>query len=156
MKRTPPPAFAAILLSLAVCSTAAAAETIVKGKLDAVTIYRGQALITRVVDLPAGEGLGEIVVSELPDRIVPQSLFAEGSDGVAIRSVVYRNRPVAQDVREEVRKIDDAIRSLNDQVAANAQQQNLLEEQRLYLDKLANFTAPTANVEMTKGVLNAD
>ncbi|MCL2647901.1 MAG: mucoidy inhibitor MuiA family protein [Phycisphaerales bacterium] len=154
MKRT---AIAAIFLSLAVCSVAAAAEeTIVKGKVDAVTVYRGQALITRIVDLPGGEGLGEIVVSELPDRIVPQSLFAEGSDSVEIRSVVYRNRPVAQDVREEVRKIDDAVQQLNDQIAANTQQQNLLKEQRGYLDKLANFTAPTANVEMTKGVLNAD
>ena len=153
MKRT---AFAAIFLSLAVCSAATAAETIVKGKVDAVTVYRGQALITRVVELPAGEGLGEIVVSELPDRIVPQSLFAEGSDGVEIRSVVYRNRPVAQDVRDEVRKIDEDLRALNDQTAALLGQQNLLKEQRGYLDKLANFTAPTANVEMTKGVLNAD
>jgi hypothetical protein len=132
---------------------------VVKGKVDAVTVYRGQALVTRLVDLPAGAGLGEVVVSELPERIVPGSILAVGgggADGVEVRSVRYRERAVGQDVRGEVQKFDDEIQSLNDKAAAISKQQQLLQEQRAYLDKLSNFAAPTATVEMTKGVLNAE
>ncbi|HEY4330009.1 MAG TPA: mucoidy inhibitor MuiA family protein, partial [Phycisphaerae bacterium] len=131
-------------------------EIAVKGRVDAVTVYRGQALVTRVVEMPAGQGLGEYVVSDLPERIIASSIFAEGGDGVEVRSVRYRERPVAQDVREEVRKIDDQLQKLNDQIAIDQKQMQVLGEQRAYLDKLAAFTAPTATTEMTKGVLNAD
>jgi len=169
---------AAVLLSLAVVSTqqstfgqasppaapatatvpaaTSANENITRGKVDAVTVYRGQALVTRNVPLPAGAGLAEIVVSELPDHMLSSSLFAEGSDGVEVRSVRYRERPVARDVREEVRKIDDQLRDLSDKVSLNTKQLQVLSEQRAYLDKLETFVAPTATTELTKGVLNAE
>lgn len=126
-----------------------------KSKIDSVTVYLGQALVTRGVEVPATIGLGEVVVSDLPHRILPASLFAESTDGIEVRSVRYRERAVSQDVREEVRKLDAQIRKMNDDLNANQKQQQLLGEQRVYLDKLANFTAPTATVEMTKGVLDA-
>jgi hypothetical protein len=131
-------------------------ETTVKWKLDAVTVYRGQALVTRTVDLPAGSGLAELLVQDLPERILGGSLFAEGSDGVDVRSVRYRERAQPTDVREEARKLDQQIQDLNDKIAANQKQMQVLGEQRAYLDKLANFAAPTATTEMTKGVLNAE
>src|SRR5205809_199818 len=84
-------------------------ETPVKWKLDAVTVYRGQALVTRDVTLPAGAGLSELVVQDLPERILGGSLFAEGSDGVDVRSVRYRERAQPTDVREEARKLDEQI-----------------------------------------------
>ncbi|HVT81482.1 MAG TPA: mucoidy inhibitor MuiA family protein [Phycisphaerae bacterium] len=148
---------AAALLTLSVLGTTALAqEAIAKSKVDAVTVYRGQALVTRNVELPAGAGLGELVISELPDGIIAASIFAEGSDGVEVRSVRYRERAVPTDVREEVRKIDEAIIAAGDKIAANQKQMQVLQEQRTYLDKLENFAAPTATTEMTKGVLNAD
>lgn len=48
--------------------------------------------------------------------MVPGSLFAEAGDGVEVRSVRFRTRPVAQDVREDVRKLEAQIR---DAQAAN-------------------------------------
>jgi len=158
----------ALFVSLALLTSAATAvaqtapapaggtETPVKWKLDAVTVYRGQALVTRNVDLPAGAGLSELVVQDLPERILGGSLFAAGSDGVDVRSVRYRERAQPTDVREEARKIDEQIQSLNDKIAANQKQMQVLGEERTYLDKLANFAAPTATTELTKGVLNAD
>lgn len=132
------------------------AETPVKWKLDAVTVYRGQALVTRSVEMPAGAGVAGLLVQDLPERILGASLFAEGSDGVDVRSVRYRERAQPTDVREEVRALDEKIQALNDKIAANQKQSQVLNEQRAYLDKLANFAAPTATTEMTKGVLNAD
>ncbi len=141
-----------------VVETGKTGEVVVKWKLDSVTVYRGQALVTRVVDVPGAAGLGELVVSDLPERILPGSLFAEGIDGtgVEVRSVRYREQAVGDDVREEVRKLDAEIRKYGDKIAANAKQLQVLGEQRNYLEKLENFTAPTASTEMTKGVLNAE
>jgi hypothetical protein len=127
-----------------------------KGKIDEVTVYRGQALVTRLVDVPGPAGLREIVVTDLPERIEPASIYAESADGVEVRSVLYRIRPVERDVREEVRKLDDDIRAVQDQIQSNAEQAKVLGQQITYMDKLEQFTAPTANAELTKGVLNAE
>lgn len=124
------------------------------GKVEAVTVYRGQALVTRLVDIPGPAGLYELVVTELPEHVVPESLYAESSDGLEVRSVLYRQRPVTQDVRQEVRDLDDRIRSAADMLAQVAQNTALLAERKALLEKLEAFTAPTANVELTKGVLN--
>ncbi|MBI3463885.1 MAG: mucoidy inhibitor MuiA family protein [Planctomycetes bacterium] len=126
-----------------------------KGKLDAVTVYRGQALVTRLVEVPGPAGLREVVVTDLPEHVVPASIYAESADSAEVRSVRYRVRPVLQDVREEVRKLDEQIRELQDQIVANQRHAQRLGEQKTYLDKLEQFVAPTANVELTKGVLDA-
>ncbi|HEV3418090.1 MAG TPA: DUF4140 domain-containing protein, partial [Pirellulales bacterium] len=127
-----------------------------KGKLDEVTVYRGQALVTRLIEVPGPAGLREVVVTELPERVQPASLYAESADGVEVRSVLYRIRPVEQDVREEVRKLDEEIRGVQDSVQTNNAQTTLLNTETAYLNKLEQFTAPTANAELTKGVLNAE
>jgi hypothetical protein len=128
----------------------------VQGKIDEVTVYRGQALVTRLIEIPGDAGLHEIVVSDLPERIEPGSIYAESAEGVEVRSVRYRIRPVERDVRAEVRKLDDQIRQMQDQLHANETQEKVLADQTVYLGKLEQFTAPTANAELTKGVLNAE
>ncbi|HEX3998423.1 MAG TPA: mucoidy inhibitor MuiA family protein [Pirellulales bacterium] len=133
-----------------------AAEPATRGKIDEVTVYRGQALVTRLVDVPGPAGLREIVVTDLPERIEPGSIYAENADGVEVRSVLYRIRPVERDVRAEVRKLDDDIRATQDQLQTNAEQARVFTQQINYMDKLEQFTAPTASTELTKGVLNAE
>lgn len=134
------------------------------GTIESVTVYRGQALVTRRIDAsklaanaPADAGgVREIVVTDLPARIRPESLHAEAEKGLTVRSVRFRTRPVVQDTREEVRKLDDQIAQLQDQLDANKRHADLLTEHRAYLMSLQTFVAPTATVEMSKGVLNAD
>ena len=153
------PILAALLLvSIATFLPAqtAPAPAPLQGKIDAVTVYRGQALVTRLVDVAGPVGLREVVVSDLPARIVPGSLYAESADGAEVRSVLYRERAVGQDIREEVRKLDEQIRGVQDQVAANQRESQLLAEQKEYLAKLEQFVAPTAQAELSKGVLNAE
>ncbi len=136
---------------------AAAAEGVeLRGKVDAVTVYRGQALVTRLAELPGPAGLREVVVTDLPEHVVPGSIHAESADGVEVRSVRYRVRPVQEDVREEVRQLDQQIRELQDKLTANQRHTELATQQKAYLDKLEQFVAPTANVELTRGVLNAE
>lgn len=127
-----------------------------RGAISDVTVYRGQALVTRKVDLPAAAGLREVLVTDLPEQVVPASLFAESGAGVEVRSVRYRVRPVLQDVNDEVRKLDERIRDLEDRFAAAARRAELLAEHKAYLAKLEGFVAPAATAELTKGVLNAE
>lgn len=144
------------LLVLAPAARGAEAELITRGVVDAVTVYRGQALVTRAVEVTGPAGLKEVVVTELPDRVLSGSIFAEATPGVEVRSVRYRTRPVSQDVRKEIRELDAQIKATQGLLAKNERMNALLQEQKAYLLKLEAFSAPTATVEMTKGVLNAE
>ncbi|MCE7973092.1 MAG: mucoidy inhibitor MuiA family protein [Leptolyngbya sp. PLA1] len=148
-----------VLAGLLVAPSLAATQT--PGKIDAVTVYRGQAVVTRAVELPrvlpaAAGTVQEVVVTDLPAHLRPESLHAETTPGVQVRSVTYRTRPVVQDTREEVRAIDARIEDLQNKLTVNARRNALLAEDRAYLASLQGFIAPTATVEMTRGVLNAD
>ena len=125
-----------------------------RGSIEAVTVFRGQALVSRVVEVEGAPGLHELVITDLPEQVVSASLYAESADGVEIRSVLYRERPVTQDIREEVRALDDKLREVGDKLAGIAQQFTLLAERRALVEKLEQFTAPTSAVEITKGVLD--
>src|SRR5262249_40898379 len=140
-------------------SVALAQDLETRGAIEAVTVYRGQALVTRLVDVPAPKAVAdaagtvrEIVVTDLPPRIRPESLHAESSEALKVRSVRFRQRPVVQDTREEVRKIDARIEAIQDQQNGNKKKAELINEHRAYLASLQQFVAPTATVEMTKGV----
>lgn len=136
---------------------AACADPIaIKGKLDEVTVYRGQALVTRALDLPAQQGVVELLVTDLPQRIVPGSLFAEGGESVQVRSVVFRTRAVSDDVREDVKKIDDQLAALNDSLNAVRKNVEVLQKNAETLAKVEQFTATVGSGDLSRGVLNAD
>ncbi len=126
----------------------------VKGKVDAVTLYRSQALVTRSVPVEGGAGAVELVVTGLPDQVVPDSLFAEAPAGIEVRAVRFRQRAVGEEPREEVRKIDQEIEALNDRITAGKKKQEVLTQRLAYLTKLDEFTAATAKADLAKGVLN--
>ena len=127
------------------------------GHVEAVTVYRGQALVTRVVEFAdLGDGPQEVVVTDLPANVLPGSVHAESGEGVEVRSVRFRARPVGEAVHEEVRAIDERIRALENEMAHVQRRKRVLDEHRQYLQSLQNFVAPTASTELTHGVLDAD
>jgi hypothetical protein len=145
----------AMFLSLA----AHAAPLEAAGAIDAVTVYRGQALVSRAIALPADgntTAVREIIVTNLPESLIPASLFAEASDGAEVRSVSYRIRPLPEDARAEVRAAEQRIRELGDQAENLRAEQKHHEWQRAYYEKLENYLTGTAVVENNKGVLNAE
>ncbi|MFA5863216.1 MAG: mucoidy inhibitor MuiA family protein [Phycisphaerae bacterium] len=146
---------ASVLILLILCLSVPAAEPIsVKGTVDAATVYRGQALVTRLVEVSGPVGLREVVVTELPQSIVPGSIYAESANGVEIRSVRYRERPVMQDVRAEVRKLDDQIRKIEDAIHAKNREVDISRSNGIYIDSLGNFIAITANNQASKADFN--
>ncbi len=146
------------LIGFAFISVAAeAAEPVVtEGRVAAVIVYQGQALVTREIDVPQAQGLLEVVVSNLPENVLPGSLFAEPADGVQIRSVRYRARPIEEDVRKEVRELDQQIQDVADKLAAIAEEHALLNQRSAYLAQLEKFSAATSQLELKSGVLNAE
>jgi len=144
---------AACLFLIVAPSVAWSAEA--SSRVTDVTLYRGQAMVTRTIPVEGPAGAAEIVVGDLPEQIVPDSLFAEGNGELEIRAVRFRTRAVGEEPREEVRKIEEAIEAGQDALRAVTQAQALLAKRSEYLDKLEGFVAPTAKTDLSKGVLDA-
>ncbi|MBK7403196.1 MAG: mucoidy inhibitor MuiA family protein [Phycisphaerales bacterium] len=149
-----------LVAGLAVSSMAAAAwsqpSTELTGRIDEVTVYRGQALVTRLVAIPGQAGLQEVVVTGLPEAIAPASLYADAGSGVRVRSIRYRERPVERDTRDEVMAIDAQIEQVERAQREGEQEARLLGEERAYLAQLEQFGGQTAVTELRSGVLDAD
>src|SRR5690348_9062946 len=92
-------------------------------RISSVTVYPDSALVTREVEVPAGKGTLELVVTPLPHTVVSSSLYSEGTEGVRILTTRFRSRPVKEDTREEVRKLQDEQRKL--QMAAQKLQADM-------------------------------
>ena len=129
--------------------------TTVAGEMIAVTVFQGQALVTRQIELDEAEGLVEVIVEDLPERIIAGSLYAEPADGVEVRSVRYRVRPIVGDSREEVRKIDEAVKALNDKIREIDMRMKTLHANISYLTNIEKFTAGSGKQDLQRGVLDA-
>ncbi len=136
--------------------TLLAAPKSVTGEVTHVTLYRGQAMVTRTIPLEGARGSHELVVTGLPGNVLAGSLFAEGGENVEVRAVRFHTRAVGEEPREEVRRLDAAIEEVDDKLALNAKKQKLVTQRGAYLDKLEGFVAPTAKTELSKGVLDAE
>ncbi|MEQ1905135.1 MAG: DUF4139 domain-containing protein [Pirellulaceae bacterium] len=126
------------------------------GTVRRVVLYRGQALVTRQIQVEGPQGSQEVVVTNLPDSIVDGSMFAESINGIEVRAVRFRQRAVGEEPREEVRKLDVEIAATQTQLALAQKKMELTSQKNLYLDQLQGFVAPTAKAELTQGVLNAE
>lgn len=121
-----------------------------------VTVYSNSALITREVDVPEAMGTVELVVNPLPPLTVNSSLYSEGTDGIRVLTTRFRTRPIKEDTREEVRKMEDQIKAIqlaNQRIQAEIK---TVEQNMQMLSKLENFTAATTTHATEKGTLNGD
>ncbi len=128
----------------------------VKSKVVSVTIYSDSALVTREVEIPAGLGAMEIVVPSMPSQVQASSVYSEGSEGIRVLATRYRKRPIKEDKREEVRKIEEEIKKneMDSQKIQAMITANTLNA--TFLTKLESFaTASTVNAT-EKGKLDSD
>lgn len=125
-------------------------------KITAVTVYPNSALVTREVEVTGPAGRVEIIVSPLPAATVGSSLYAEGTDGIRVLTTRYRTRPILEDTRIDVRKVQDEIKQL--QLAREKIEGDLqaLQENLKMLGKMENFLTVTTVQATEKGALNAE
>jgi uncharacterized protein (TIGR02231 family) len=128
----------------------------VTSRVTSVTVYASGALVTREVDVPAGAGLAELVVTPLPPTTVQSSLYAEGVPGIRVLSTRFRTRPVLEDTREEVRRLQDELKQLqrnHDKAEADMKANQAAQQ---YVSKLQNFTSGSTAHAAEKGRLDSD
>src|SRR3954447_22143088 len=147
--------FAVLVPFLSNCAASLEAASL-EGRVTQVTLYRGEAQVTRAVPIEGTAGSMEIVVGKLPEQIEPSSLFAEGGDAVEIRAVRFRTRAVGQQPRDEVRKLDREILETQQQIELNSKQLERRAKGSEYLGKMEGFVVPTAHTDLSNGVLDAD
>jgi len=142
-----------------ICLLAAAAFAEVPtttGTITRVTVYRGQALVTRAIKVDLPQGTSELIVENLPARIVPESLYAQTSGNVKVLSVRYRQRAVNEDTREEVKQLEEQIENLNNQIRhaerSRAHGGNLWAK----YEGLWKLAIDGSKVDLNRGVLQAD
>ena len=135
-------------------SMLAAADPVV-GEVVEVTLYRGQAMVTRSVPAEGKKGTLEVVVTNLPEQIVTGSIFAEGNEKIEVRAVQFRNRAVGEEPREEVRALDVSIEEVNQKIEINKKALEVMAKRIQYLDNLDTFVTQTAKADLAKGALDA-
>jgi len=59
------------------------------GNISNVIVYRGQALVTRLIDLDLPQGNSEVIVQSLPSNTLVESLFAQVSPNLTVLSIRY-------------------------------------------------------------------
>lgn len=123
------------------------------GTISQVIVYRGQALVTRKIEMELGQGSTELVVQQLPNQIVSESLYAEAVDGVTVTSVRYRERAVKEDTREEVKKLEAEIERVQAEVRHAEAERGVIAQNMETLFKLQEFTVSAQSSDLNRGVL---
>ncbi|HYV39307.1 MAG TPA: mucoidy inhibitor MuiA family protein [Gemmataceae bacterium] len=125
-------------------------------KIAKVVVYPNSALVTREVDVPAGAGIIEVVVSSLPVRVISSSLYSEGTNGIRVLSTRYRTRQVEEDTREAVRKGEEEKAKLEAVIEKLNADLRAADENIKMIGKLENFTSVTTVSTAEKGGFSAD
>ena len=158
----------ALLLGFGACSeppkpadgpdrpVAPATVKIAASRVVAVTIYPNSALVTREVDVADGAGNLELTVTPLPPTTINSSLYTEGTDGIRVLTTRFRSRPVQEDTREDVRKLQDELKQLELAREKIEAEMKAVTENAQNLTKMENFMTITTVQSAEKGALNSD
>ncbi len=125
-------------------------------KITDVTVYQGQALVTREVKVPEGEGTLELLVSPLPAQTEDSSLYSEGAEGLRVLSTRFRSRAVKDGTRQEVRAKEELIKKLETDAKRLKKEIDVQEEDLKYLEKLGGFTGTALSGLTEKGRLDSE
>jgi uncharacterized protein (TIGR02231 family) len=143
----------AVVLTVIAASTATAEVPTTTGTISKVTVYRGQALVTRTISIDLPPGASEIIVKDLPAMIVPESIYAQTSDDTKVLSVRYREKAVSQDTQQEVKQLDAQIEDVQHRIKCGESEHKHLELQWQMFEKLKDFTIAAAQSDLSRGLL---
>jgi len=149
-------AVAMFFVGIASCPALAGQIVETAGVISQVTVYRGQAQVTRTIETDLPAETSQIIAGSLPEKIVPESLYAQGAAGVEVLSVSYRERPIEKEASEEVKKLDDQIAEVQRQLKhTDRDRQHGGNLWGFYLP-FWNLTKDTTNKDFDRGLLQAE
>ncbi|MFC1780744.1 mucoidy inhibitor MuiA family protein [Planctomycetota bacterium] len=124
-----------------------------EGVITKVNVYRGQALVTRNIEVNLPVETSELIVDNLPTGIIPESLYAVTSGTVKVLSVRYRQQAVREDTREEIRQLEAEIEQVSRQIKHAESEQEHFEQQWQMFVELKDFTIEAAGNDLNRGLL---
>jgi uncharacterized protein (TIGR02231 family) len=138
---------------IALTASALVAAPTTTGSISRVTVYRGQALVTRTIEADLPPGASEVIVTGLPAMIVPESIYAQTSGNIKVLSVRYRERAVSEDTRDEVKQLDAQIENVkHDLKYAEADLVHAAQQWEMFA-KLKDFTITAEKQDLNRGLL---
>jgi len=143
---------AVVVIGLLAAASFADAPT-TTGTISNVIVYRGQALVTRTINVDLPPGASELIVKDLPNNIVPESIYAQTSDNIKVLSVRYRQKAVKEDTREEVKRLDAEIEDVNNQINHAEWDCKHRRSQWEMFEKLRDFAVTAAKSDLNRGLL---
>jgi len=143
----------AVALTFIAASAAYAEVPATTGTISKVTVYRGQALVTRTISADLPPGASELIVKNLPAMIVPESIYAQTADDTRVLSVRYREKAVSEDTREEVKHLDAQIEDVQHQLKYAESEHKHLDVQWQMFEKLKDFTIAAEKSDLNRGLL---
>ncbi len=111
--------------------------------------------MTRVIGVPAGPARRRLDVVDLPEQVLPDSLYAEGEEGTSVLAVRVSPRPRLSASSEEVRTIDQRITELSEQLEQVDHELQVTTTNLELLDQMVDFSVKTGKSDLDRGVLNA-
>ncbi len=143
-----------VMIGLLILTTGVwGAPVSVTGTVSRVTVYRGQALVTRVLEAQLSEDTTELVIPGLPPNIIPESIYAQTADGVKVLSVRYRQQAVREDTREEVKQLDAQIDRVRHDLKYATEQHEHAQAQWKMFESLKDFTVTAERGDLNRGLL---
>jgi uncharacterized protein (TIGR02231 family) len=129
---------------------------IAPNRVAAVTVYPNSALVTREVEVPAPAGTHELTVTPLPPTTNNSSLYTEGTQGIRVLTTRFRTRPILEDTRKDVRKLQDEVKQLQLSREKLEAEIKAIQDNAMTLGKMEHFMSITTIESAKKGALNSD
>ncbi len=128
----------------------------ITGTISKVTAYRGQALVTRTISVDLAPGTSELIVGNLPAKIIPESLYAQTSENLTVLSVRYRERAVRADTREEVKALDAQIKTVRNQLRYAERDHKHGGNLWAKYDNIWKLAVDASHVDLNRGLLASE
>ncbi len=127
----------------------------VNGPVTDVIVYRGQALVTRSLNVE-GAGDIELLIEDLPERIIPESLYAQSDASVSVLSVRYREKVIEQDNRKEVKELEEKIYQMErDMIQLTRDHDNAIDRIDRFREQW-KLNIDAANADLNRGLLQPE
>ncbi|MBL7215558.1 MAG: DUF4139 domain-containing protein [Phycisphaerae bacterium] len=126
------------------------------GMITDVIVYHGQALVTRTIELETISGDIELLVENLPERILPESLYAVSNDSIQILSVRYRVKEIEKDTRAEVKAIDEQIEQLQTEIYQAVRDHEFMESMWNKFCKMWELSFQGADISLNRAAFSSE
>ncbi|MHC4947316.1 MAG: mucoidy inhibitor MuiA family protein [Planctomycetota bacterium] len=111
-------------------------EMDVTSRVEAVTVYRGQAAATRRATVTLAPGVYALRFTDLPAALHPETLQARVAPGLGILAVEYEQLPATAETSPALAALDDGIRRVRDEIAEADGRLEIVRTQEQFVERL--------------------